>query len=197
MASKKNVAFLVDGKCEKSLIDKLDRRSHNFTPIKRDRNGKSVSAGAIAAECAKLLEATTRLYHISIIIIDKEDRHSKTAIQFENEIVSEINRLGNFTFDLVVTDIMFENWILSDIENVSTKNPSLLRKESNSINNEGKHGAGVLDGLWIYQSGKYSTDKISNSKTLFKSVRPSEGKLYSNSFGRLMDVLNKHSIIMY
>ncbi|MEK2688926.1 hypothetical protein [Bdellovibrio sp. GT3] len=197
MPSKKKVALLIDGKSERAILEKLDRTAHDFSPIKRDRNGKDVSAKAIANECIEILGFSSKLHQSNIIIVDREDR-TTSALTLETEIRNLIAENFKGTFDLVVSDKMFENWILADIENVSSKNPTLLNPTPNSKEYEGTHGAGQIESIWkTTHSKRFGSDKAGNCKKLFKHVRPLIGSTYSHSLHRFLQILQKHEIKIY
>lgn len=197
MASKKRIYFYVDGKCEKAIKDKIDQSQINPIFVQRTKNGRDVSLDAIAKECSTLLNSFSSLGQAHIFIIDKEKRIDKTSTSMESALETSIKGLSKSTFDLVVTDIMFENWILADIENVSQKNSTFLKTTANDSTHEGKNGSAILDELWKSKTDNYSSDKITNSKKLFKHVRPTVGSTYSQSFKKFITILNKHNIILF
>lgn len=196
MPSKKKIAFIIDGKSERAIFEKLDRTDHDFSPIKRDKNGKNVTADAIANECIEILRFSGNLYRTNIIIVDREDR-VQDAMTFEIALKALISARFFGQFELVVSDRMFENWILADIEHVSSKHPDLLLASPNAVAHEGTHGTSKLEDLWILEEKKFSNDKAGNCKKLFKHVRPAVGSLYSSSFERFLDILRRHSIIIH
>ena len=198
MPSKRKVAFLVDGKCELAIYDKLDQTNHIFGFIKRYKNGREVSAEAIANECIELLKTSGRLYQTCVIIVDREDRNVNIA-EFERDIRARISQVYTGSYELVCSNQMFENWIVADIENVSAKNMDLLRGSNNDVMNEGKHGAGILEGLWVKKPDgtRYGTNKAGHSKRLFKNVRPDIARGFSDSFRNFHDILVRNKIKMY
>lgn len=198
MASSKNIIyFYVDGKCEKAIKDKIDQSLITPIFVQRTKNGRDVSLDAIAKECSNLLNSYASLGQGHIFLIDKEKRTNYTPIFMETHLEQSIKKQNSNSFDLVVTDIMFENWILADIENVSHKNNNLLKQTNNNSNFEGKNGSAVLDDLWISKTTKYSSDKITHSKKLFKHVRPDIGSTYSQSFKKFMSIINKYNIKLF
>lgn len=198
MASKKKrIYFYVDGRSERALRDKIDQQKIIPIFVQRTLNGKTVTLDAIAKECAKLLEAYRNLSKYHIFIIDKEKRATISASEMETTLVQSIKKLGQDEFDLVVADIMFENWILSDIHNVSTCHSDRLKLTANSKEFEGKHGVSELDNVWIQPNARYSSDKVGNAKRFFKSVRPDEGKKHSCSFDKFVNILTKNGVSLF
>lgn len=196
---KQKIAFVVDGKSERALDTKLDRTNHDFFFVKRDKNGRDVTIKAMAEECHTILKVISNLYHKVIIIVDREERPRFSAACIENEMKKIICKEKLLNFDIIVADQMFENWILSDIYHVSECNLDLLSPTANNISHEGINGSGKLDNIWITSKSKkkYSSDKVSHSKKLFKYVRPMEGRNFSVSFSKFLDVLQRHGIILH
>lgn len=197
MASKRCIYFYVDGKSEKAIKEKIDQSNVSPIFVQRTKNGRDVSLEAIANECSIYLNSYGKLGNGHIFIIDKEKRSAITAKEMENTLKTKISAKATISFDLVVADTMFENWILSDIESVSVKHHTYLLKTNNCKTHEGINGTSKLDELWVQHSTKYSSDKVTNSRKLFKSVNPNYGIKYSNSFNEFISILNKHNIILY
>lgn len=191
------LVLVVDGKTEKALKSKIDESHCKVRFVQRQHNGKDVSLQMIATECSKLLNACYTSGTNIVLIVDRENR-SISDHDMEKELGSIIKK--NFTgeFQLVVANQMFENWILSDIENVSKSSPTLLRETKNSTDHEGSNGTKVLNGLWISNRGEmYASDKISNAQLLFKHVRTHVGVINSVSFKRFRDILNSFNINIF
>lgn len=192
----RRIAFLVDGKCERALEERLDKKKTRYSFIRRDKNGSSVSASAIAQECVSIMKMSGRLHSTTLIIVDKEDR-TVSAPELEIRISELIKAQISFDFEVIVADMMFENWIVADIEGVSSEHSALLDSRKNSKENEGKNACTYLNNIWKDSTCKYSSDKVGNSRRLFMSVRLGEAQSHSPSFERLVHALTKHGIKIY
>ncbi|WP_413559268.1 hypothetical protein [Bdellovibrio sp. HCB209] len=189
MSTKNKVIFVVDGKTERALEKKIDQSTCTIRFVRRKYNGREVPISLIAKECIGILNAIYSAGVVIVLIVDREDRDISDQTM-EAQLRAQITAGFSGSYNIVVANQMFENWILSDIENVSDKNSEVLKRASNSASNEGKDGTTILNSLWKSNRGeKYSSDKITNAKVLFRSVRTDEGVKYSTSFDKLRSIL--------
>jgi len=177
--------FFVDGQSDlKALKAKFQKEYHQTAGFRLVIcNGKSVSAAGYAnAAVPSIIFASNQCFHNFICIIDKEKRQG-SAINFADSVKSEIDKLltlKSVKIDVKVccADIMFENWIVADLEGISSH--SSITCNTNQSNFDGKNGTALLKSMF-----KKAYKKTAHAADLFKCVCLERGRLNSPSLDKL------------
>ena len=144
-----------------------------------------------------VLDLNSRFRKI-ICIPDLEKRANKQKIscldfasQLKEEILKQLQSVGHYdekvledTIYVCPSDIMFENWIVCDIE--SLKVTGLFKSGARQSAFEGQNGARILNDN---MTTKYK--KTIHAKQLLKKVDKSVAKLNSNSFLNFIDKIDE------
>lgn len=189
-----NIGIIVDGPTEKDSLEKMFKKIYYNIPIIRygPGNGVSYSEQCFAKNIAPtIVFLLCRNVYSLILIPDFEKREKKKKISLEEFaqslkkfIVAEVLKIGQFTenylndvINVCPSNIMFENWIVSDVEGI--KASELIKKEATQDYYDGRNGASLLDDMLI---DGLSYKKTRDAQNLFKYVNPQTGINYSPSF---------------
>jgi hypothetical protein len=188
--------FLVDGQTEIDAIRVRILENYYVKPQFRrvGCNGKDVTIqGYINASRGILLEVLRGSYLKIVIIVDKEKRNisaSDFADKLKKAIVKEISSNTRYKkeeleekISILVPDIMFENWIVADIEGIKQEN-ILIKADARQDMFDGSCGAGKLEST---MTCKYR--KITHAPRLFRLVNFNTAQLYSPSFKLALETL--------
>ena len=195
------IAFLVDGPTEDASLKSWISKHYNKSPhIRRTPgNGVNYTIDTYARNAAPIIiQNLNSKFHAIILIPDFEKRANKTKIslqefaeQLKTKIISEVCNNSMMTANdlqekifICPSDIMFENWIISDIEGI--KNCSEIQIEGECGKYDGKNGAVILSGM--IKGKKYI--KTTDAHRLFKKVRKDIGPQYSPSFQSFISTLD-------
>lgn len=201
----KNIGIIVDGPTESGSLEKMFNKMYYKTPIIRfgPGNGLRYTEVCYAKKVVPLIVfmLSSNVYSL-ILIPDLEKREKKNKIslmQFAKTlkecVIEEVVKTGRFQKDYLngvinvcPSNIMFENWIVSDVEGI--KASKLIKDDAEQDYFDGQNGASVLNGIMVE---KYK--KTVDAQNLFKYVNSEKGKVFSPSFNEFMkvfaDLLNK------
>jgi hypothetical protein len=191
-----HTVFLVDGQTEIDSIRQKIQKDFGITTFFRKVgcNGKNVTPEGYSSKAAPILfEAMNSSFTSIICILDREER-SLAATALEDAVKKElIAKMASYSsinisdleskLSVCVTDIMFENWILADIEGIKEKR-DLIKSTAIQEFYDGRNGSSLLKNIM-----HVNYKKIFHSVTLFKAVRFNVAKDNSPSFNRLYDSL--------
>ena len=143
--NKVKIGLIFDGETEKLAFEKrICRKTCQPFMRKRNSNGKDVSLEVISNECVRLLSAlNSRGAQSSFIVIDREKRRI-SASQMGIQLTELISSRSSENFIVVIADIMFENWLVADIEGIKLKYPDLIKDDALNSNYDGQHGVSVI-----------------------------------------------------
>lgn len=136
------VAFIVEGKMEKLIIESLCRGSR----VQTINNGSDVSMEVMAKQIASHVRLISKCHHPIVIVFDRE-RRPESAINIKCSLVEMLTREGVDcdALRIVVADRTIENWILAGTDEIEVSKQygakgmegrsilGLLRKELSSI----------------------------------------------------------------
>ena len=196
-----NICIIVDGPTEKGSLEKMFLKNYYKCPSLRygPGNGESYSELLFAKKIVPLIVFILNKDAHSVIIIpdlEKRARKGRTTIEkFSSEIktaiIDEIVKNSNFKKDYLEdviyvcpSDIMFENWIISDVEGI--KQSAIIIDSAKQDYYDGKNGASILDGMMEF---KYK--KTRDAQNLFKYVNKEIGISNSPSFRTFIEVLEE------
>ena len=193
--SKRHIGLIFDGKTEdKAIPSRLSEKNCKFHKRIRNVNGKSVTLKRISQQCIRLLNALDkRGVKLSFVIVDKEDRQ-ELALQIGKNLTSLIASGYSGHFIVVVADIMFENWLVADIESIKAKYPHLIKDNVTNSNRDGKHGEGIIQKSWK-GDGKFR--KTIHGPKFFKAIRIEEASNNSPSFNYFISQLKNNKVDIY
>lgn len=176
------IGLIVDGEAEKVA---LPRQFYDTPVVRRGMNGRNVSLDQIAANSCRLISALEAANCAKIlIVIDREDRQEVASIIKAN-LVSKIAACTSTRFEVVVADKMFENWLLSDIENISVSYPDKFHQTQNSVLFESTHGKSQF-------TSRLKPDisyRVSDTKEYFNKIRTSVAIVNSQSYSDWIDAI--------
>jgi len=198
MIDLQKTVFVVDGMTEIEAIRSKIQKEKGITVriVKGICNGEDVDPKTygtlLAPKILPLLSSNCK--HI-VIILDKEKRKteiSKLKEFIKSEVYKNIKVLDkniskdafNESINLIIADIMFENWILSDILSVREKYPNEFKKDVQQICFEGRSGSALLKSLL----SKKSYNKVIDGPKYFKAINFNIGKRNSNSFNSFIEL---------
>jgi hypothetical protein len=189
--------FLVDGLTEFQALKIKFRSSYELSLNLRKIgcNGKNVSPEGYANAAYPTLILALRDYYTSIVCILDREKRRQPAAKFAHQIRSTIiNKLLTSTkykeeelkekIHVCVPDIMFENWIVSDIEGIKKKD-TLIKQSANQQYYDGKSGATILKRIM-----KTSYNKGLHGPKLFYSTRFKISKDNSSSFKAFLNIID-------
>ena len=188
--------LLVDGPTEIRAFKDKFKSAYGVAPQLRrvGCNGKDVSPEGYANAAYGTLVLALRSYFTSIVcILDKEKRR-QSAARFAHQIrQAMINKLLSSSkyrkqeldekICVFVPDIMFENWIVSDIEGIKG-NVALIDENAEQQYYDGKSGATALKRI---MKTKYR--KTLHGPILFNSTRFNISKDNSPSFLSFFNII--------
>lgn len=187
------IAIFVDGPTEEGALKAKFCKDYNGQhPEFRYGPGNGVDyaiQGYANNVASKIIFDLNRNIHVIVLIPDLEKRLQKCnidcnsfAVQIKEAVVATIAAKSHFREDYLNTvifvcpsDIMFENWIVCDVEGI--KSHELIKDDSEQKNYEGMNGASILNGM---MTEKYK--KTVHAKILHKQVDSSRGPMYSTSY---------------
>lgn len=195
------ICIIVDGPTETGSLEKMFYKHYYKCPLLRygPGNGDSYSELLFAKRIVPLIVFVLSKDAHSVIIIpdlEKRARKGKTTIEmFSSEIkkaiIEEIVKTSSFKQDYLEevifvcpSDIMFENWIISDVEGI--KQSKIINENAKQDYYDGKNGANILGGMMEY---KYK--KTRDAQNLFKYVNKDIGISNSPSFRAFIEVLEE------
>lgn len=199
------IALIVDGPTEEGSLRAKYNKIYYDAPSIRIGPGNGVNysckgyAKGVMPTLILLLKSTIRAI---ILIPDLEKRKvdpDKFSIKLKNEIIKLLECETKYTKDYLdeviyvcPPDIMFENWIVSDIEGIK-KNKTIVKQDISQEKFDGKNGATVLQKSMIT---KYK--KTVHAQMLFKLTDFISSKENSESFRQFNDCFevlkNKHCL---
>lgn len=183
--------FLVDGMTEiKAFRSKFQKEYgiNNVTIMKVDCNGRNVAPDGYANKACPLIRlALSRNCDVVVVVIDKETRKCSKK-KFSKDIYDAIlkrlvddYRMCAVEVHIVVADIMFENWIVADVEGLKVR--SIVRQSVEQSDFDGKNGCAILSKML-----KVKYNKIIHGDLLFKAVNFNRALTNSSSFSNFFDV---------
>ena len=153
----KKIAFIVDGPTEEgSLRDKF-KMTHYCEPEIRLNPGNSENykiegfVNSVSPIILSLLKTKVR----TVFFIPDFEKRKGCVKKFNSELkkalIKHINSISDFTTEyltkhlyVISPNIMFENWIVSDILSVKTKNSEIFIEDVSQENFEGVNGTSIL-----------------------------------------------------
>ena len=191
---KQRIGLIFDGETEKKAIpSRLCQKTCKFHPLKRKINGNAATLRGISRECIKFLSALNRRgVKLSFVIVDREDKQesaSEMGQKLTNLIADEYS--GHFV--VVVADMMFENWLVADIEQIKMKYSDLIRSEVKNFNRDGKHGEAIIKKAMHPDRFK----KTVHGPKFFKAIRINEAIKNSPSFDYFIGQLKSNGVVIH
>lgn len=197
----KNIGIIVDGPTERGSLEKMFNKLYYKTPFIKfgPGNGLHYTEDCYAKKIAPTITILLNSDVYSIILIpdlEKREKKKKTSLsQFAKTlkecVVAEVIKSGQFSEDYLndvirvcPSNIMFENWIVADVEGI--KASKLLKEDAEQDYYDGQNGASILDDMMVE---KYK--KTVDAQNLFKYVDSERGKKFSASFNEFMRVFNE------
>lgn len=185
----KRTVFLLDGQTEiQSFRDKFLKDFGIEPGFRRvGCNGKVVSARGYAKKAAPMISVCLNDRFSTVVsVVDRENRRVSAAglaQQIRQALLKEVTSLRDEDLFVCVPDIMFENWIIADVEGIMQKGKLVYDKVVQEAY-DGRNGARILDGM---MSVKYK--KTTHARMLFKLVRFLRAKSNSSSFKSFYDAV--------
>jgi hypothetical protein len=191
------MAFIVDGPTEeKSLKDKF-QKDFNCVPQFRygPGNGRSYPILGLAKGLAPILVGIFRTNVKIVFIIPDFERRKESIDKFAKDLKTAVitetaAKLNKSDTDLnekiivIPSNIMFENWILADIDGLKTT--GLINENAVQLDYEGKHGSAELKQIMTSKNYK----KTVHASILFKKIRNEIARNNSVSYSHLLDNLS-------
>ncbi|PAC29229.1 hypothetical protein [Flectobacillus sp. BAB-3569] len=196
--SLKHIALIVDGPTEEGSIRAKFNMLYQCCPEIRNGpgNGTTFSIEGYAKGVLPTLILLLKTDVRAIILIPDLEKRREKAPNFSKKMKAAISKLlladPNFspqyideTIYVCPPDIMFENWIISDVEGIKNCT-ELIKVESVQDKFDGKNGSSQLQKI---MRTKYK--KTVHAKQLFKKTRESESADNSPSFSEFQNIFNK------
>lgn len=189
----KKLLLIVDGPTEQGAIKAKFHKEFQDCPEIRNGPGNGInftSDGYAKGVIGTVKFALSSKIHAIILLPDHEKRKctcSHFASELKKKIIDELTGSSKYKKEYLEEiihvcppNIMFENWIISDVEGIKD-NTSLI--DSNSIQQifDGKNGASELNKMM-----KVKYKKTVHAQILFKHVRDSVSELNSASYKRFI-----------
>lgn len=194
------IVIYVDGPTEEGALSAWFYKFYYSKPGFRYGPGNGVDysikgyAKNIAPKVIQNLKSTIR--HI-IFIPDFEKRKQKHNVSFDDfikdlksEIIIECLKISDFKAEYLndvlhvcPSNIMFENWIICDIEGI--KNNPEIKISGESGDYDGRNGCSILSSMMEI---KYK--KTVHAKKLYKYVEPKRGITFSNSYKTFCETID-------
>lgn len=199
-----NIAIIVDGPTEKNCLEKCFSKRFNKKPAIRYSPGNGLTyteemyAKGVAPSLILLL--SKNIYSVFLIPdLERRAKKGKTTIQkfskdIKSYIIQEILSLAKNSFSefflqeiihVCPSDIMFENWIISDIENVKKSN--LIKQTAKQEFFDGQNGSSVISKNMVEG---YFYKKTIHAQNMFKHVDITVGVENSPSFSTFITSLD-------
>ncbi|BEG98383.1 hypothetical protein [Bacteroides sedimenti] len=193
------IVIYVDGPTEEGALKVKFCKEYYNNPEFRygPGNGVNYSVEGYAKNVApKIIFNLNSNIQAVILIPDLEKREKKDGISFKRfaekikkTIVSVISEKCSFTEEYLnnviyvcPSDIMFENWIISDVEGI--KSNSLIKNDCMQMYYDGKNGSCVLKNI---MKEKYK--KTVHAQALYKYVNSEVGMKYSPSYSNFISTI--------
>ncbi len=185
--SKSKIGFLVEGRTEQEAFRKrLNRTNHEFVIRIRNLNGKNVPLERIANQCLLLLRALSYC-QLTFIVLDREKRKEDVS-EISRKISQIILKEHDQRFVVVIADIMFENWLVADIEQIQKKHSDLIKQKVINKKYDGQNGEALIKRYLK----KYN--KTLHGPQFFKIIRKNKAIANSPSFAYFMEQLDQNQI---
>lgn len=195
----KKLVLIIDGPTEEGSFRAKFNKLYNCSPSFRQGPGNGVDykvegyINGVMPTVIHLLSCDTRMI---ILLPDLEKRKVSTSdfsTQIKAGLISELIKYTKFKQEdlensiyVCPPNIMFENWIISDVEGIKVKE-KLIKKSAEQAEFDGKNGTGVLQKMMI---PKYK--KTVHGKELFKATRDDESVENSPSYKEFMTVIDNY-----
>lgn len=195
--SLKRIALIVDGPTEEgSIRAKFNMVYYDCPEIRNGPgNGITFSVEGYAKGVLPTLKLLMKTDIRAIILLpDLEKRKisvDKFSKQLKEEVIESLLIDSTYTkeyLDEIIhvcpPDIMFENWIISDIDGIKSCS-DLIKEDSTQDKFDGKNGSSELQ-----KNMKTRYKKTVHAKELFKKTRDEESANNSPSFDKFQTVFN-------
>lgn len=192
--------FVVDGQTELGALKEKMQKEYNVTINLRKgiTNGKTIKNNVYGKALAPIVTVLLTDSFTKIIIVMDKEKRKQLPENIEKEVkkalIDELLTINiklhaeelKEKIDIVVSNIMFENWILADIIEVKSKNRCFIEKNIMQENYDGIHGTGKLESLMTKPYKKTIDGPI-----FFKQIRFEIAKHNSESFNNFYTILSK------
>ncbi len=195
--SLKNIAIIVDGPTEEGSLRTKFQMTHYDCPNFRIGPGNGITftiegyAKGVLPTLIYLLNSNVR----AVILIPDLEKRKVEVSKFSADLKSEIVKLLlietefneeylNEVIHVCPPDIMFENWIVSDVEGVKENN-TFIKADATQAAFEGKNGTSELQSI---MTTKYK--KTVHAKIFYKKTRDNVNGDNSSSFKIFIDNFN-------
>lgn len=195
------IMFFVDGPTEQGALQDKFRMLYHESPLFAINPGNGLYypidtfARLIAPNIIVALKSRARYV---MVVTDLEKRGKKFKINcsdfeadIKQSIINEVIKTSDFKSEYLneaiyvcASNIMFENWIICDLENV--KSSKLMKDEVIQDFYDGQNGSYLLKGM---MTCPYK--KTVHAKMLFKKVRDNIGRSYSPSYSNFITAIEK------
>lgn len=196
--SLKNIAIIVDGPTEEGSLRSKFQMTHFDCPELRMGPGNGVNftcvgyAKGVLPTVIYLLNSNIR----AIILIPDLEKRKIKFIKFASDLKSELIKLllAETTFkeeylneiiNVCPPDIMFENWIICDVESIKENN-TLINANVVQLEYDGRNGTSELQKI---MTTKYK--KTVHAKMLYKKTKDDASILNSPSYKNFLDNFNR------
>lgn len=175
--------FLVDGQSEIRAIRDRVRKECGAVPGVRkvDCNGRNVCPQGYARRAAEIVRLCLRdRFNTVVCVVDREGRKvsaERLAEKIRESLLEEVAELRDDALYVCVPDIMFENWIIADVEGI--RDSGLVSSEASQHSFDGEHGARMLTSFLTV-----TYRKTTHAPMLFGLVRRDVARMNSPSFQR-------------
>lgn len=194
------IAIFVDGPTEEGALKaKFCKDYKGQHPEFRYGPGNGVNyaiQGYANNVSSKIIFDLNRNIHVIVLIPDLEKRVQKCnincdsfALQIKEAVVAAIAAKSSFNYEYLnsviyvcPSDIMFENWIVCDVNGI--KSHELIKDDSEQKIYEGLNGSSILNGM---MTEKYK--KTVHAKMLHKQVDSSRGSSNSSSYSNFTSTM--------
>lgn len=191
--------MIVDGPTEEGAIRAKFNKLYNYSPGFRQGPGNGINysvkgyINGVLPTVINLLSSDTKM----IILLPDLEKRKTSILNFSNEIkkglINEILKKTKYSetnlekvIKVCPSNIMFENWIISDVEGIKTKG-KLIKINSEQQSYDGKNGTKELEKI---MSTKYK--KTVHGKMLFKATRNDESAKNSPSYKLFVDAISDY-----
>ncbi len=195
--SLKNIAIIVDGPTEEGSLRTKFQMTYFDSPNFRIGPGNGITftiegyAKGVLPTLIYLLNSNVR----AVILIPDLEKRKVDVSDFSRGLKSEIIKLllvetqFNEVYLIEVIhicppNIMFENWIVSDVEGIKENN-TLIKAEASQAEFEGKNGTSELQNI---MTTRY--EKTVHAKMFYKKTRDNISGDNSSSFKLFIDNFN-------
>lgn len=196
--SLKNIAIIVDGPTEEGSLRTKFQMNYFDSPNFRIGPGNGITftiegyAKGVLPTLKYLLSSNVR----AIILTPDLERRQVDPIIFakelKDEIIKQLQLETEFQIEYLTDvicvcppNIMFENWIVSDIEGIKENNP-LIAENAIQVESEGRNGTNELQKI---MTEKYK--KTVHAKMFYKKTRDEISSNNSLSYRTFIDTFNE------